>query len=1713
MRRYRHLHEVYPRPYNNGHEGGHEVDLVHGYQRERHQWSGSAQSSWSSGGSEDDTGRRCDAAMAATAPTSRSTLKISRGAENPREATGVALSPHVSCSPISFYSAHPSALTSGAAEITTATVSTPSPPKAFYDGPSLRDSIPALLARLASAATPSPSRAPTSARSFELAAKEDTCTKDAASLLAQPIVVPWWSGFRHSDLLGGAVSTAGHVRTTKNAASNNSSRWSSEEILPGTARPGRTQAGRYKVRQPNEKNKAHQCVIASAEVQSAASDAPPSAAAVVSANTQQRHVGTRPTRYVVMQRPAAAHILSHAAEVSAQIGATTPIPESAERRAAELTPRYRSAASSNSSAGRTCDVSSVSVESNNTSSSLHASRRPRTSSWRRKPNCFNSAVEVVPETKPGVDREAVGVSATPDSFVKAGKESPRTVSGQPLQPQGVLSSSMSSTSSVRQQQTSPSRMRGLFAFALSNRSGRRRSGNGGAGVEYSSLNTSRVGAKTFPECVEGVPSHVTNLRPLEQRRSRTIASPCLLQQPMKGVLTPSRGILHPDACVVSVDPSAAAVQQAGDPLVLRHTIDYLLSKARRLEQENQRLWWQTHSWNPHRSIEPHESHSVASPLAHRGGCKPSSPATTVASIPAVVPSPRVTSAQTQRPPEPLPRVFVKRQTRLSQAAGCSVSSTSTSSVSQVTPRRSSGGGKRAEAEEHGSATLAPHLCTATVSPPSAAADTPITGRTQWTQTAATSAAPHTEVGAQGRPATRDAATDTTEHRSPLHYELVNTEEAAGASTEGLQHVSFSSHADVSAQTELATPPAAALLRTLDTCHRALHYRLQGTEGGDSRGIAAATPTASTVHSNHNIDSERSVGAMSTHAKLLRSFPIQQQRRGLSSCSSHVHVTGTNHANESFVSHSRSPTYSKQVQTARICLPSLDEVGNVGGRRGDGDTLMTSTADGSASVLSTERTAVIELHTSTSYTQNTVRRLREYCKSLEATRQQLRRRLSRSLSNSRASAVVAPSCMQSLPSRSHSHSQLPLHSPCSTDLALSRPFFTSEYVDPEVDATLHDVEETTALETMIVLHEDGAGSITKRVLDSSNSCISGSTARSSSPQSQRPAATMTSSLPSQSQTAVAESVALWVHRCSRRHSGPRKLQYSLPHHQRDTQSTEILTEEPHAHQYSSSLRSDGTNSYSTPVVHLSRPTRSVSASSWNISSSHIHLADIAPLAPSLSSSPLKESLSVGRFVVPPTTPFSEGDTKQLPPPQQQQQQPHSRQIEVGTSVLIPLEGPTALGQRTEPQSGVTSSTARVSSKINSQRFVVKEVSKFVSPKKDEIHNQGKSSRSSANSEVLRLGKQSTSSVLADVAATPLWDPTRHSSRSASSVVLSTPTAASAAVAPRVGNPFVTPVTTSGIEAGVRGASIENAHRPHCIAASLDTVVASASLSPLTAPEPDSEEPPSPIVTQVQQHNCSPLHHLRLDAHLIRCDDGGNGDQNDLYNANLHVNGPTLPASRIPCDSEENNDDRSKRSTTKTFLDEERREASTVLSARTCLVAVQLPGMENDVVSPDGADSFHSREAAASPRSSAERAAGFLLPAQLKESLLLQSQHPTSKRLISPSPPREAASNGNAQNPRDGSTDLTATSTESTSPHAAMDSTSLRRCLALPQHRPPVASPRVIVMSKDKDSCSSARSSLSRSLHSLCSTFSDGDDDNGCYWDAENEDEALRYTEEL
>ncbi|KAG5468140.1 hypothetical protein LSCM1_02113 [Leishmania martiniquensis] len=1423
-------------------------------------------------------------------------------------------------------------------------------------------------------------------------------------------------------------------------------------ISQGSTHPERMQVSRSAVRQPNARAKTTERVTTRAKVQGAKKEA----TAVVE-NTQQRRLEWYPRRCVAMQRPAAVYTLPRASEASAQRDAATSIASAAAGGSVDVPTRYGAVAYAHGSAN---------AASSSTSSS-----------------CYDSAASAVAAgNHPEVDPEAPVAPITGRCLVEARREAPHIASGYPSPPLIASSSSISSTSDLDHQRILPSRMRDIFAFALSNKSH-----NSGAGVKGVALRASRNRARPPPVMAKGVSSHVASSHPLAQKPSRTIRSPFVWQQPVKGALASSSSFSCPSECVVAADPFAAAVQEAGDPLVLRHAIGYLLSKARRLERENQCLWWQAHSWDPHRALESRDCDPVASPPAYRRVRSAPSLAATATCTPTVVSSKILASKQARHLRGPPQRVFVKRQPSLSQENGRSASWTSTSSLSERSVHRGSIGEGGNAAAERNNASPDPRLRRVPVVSPSAAADTPSAQSTELTRTTATSAVPRAEVGVQCRQGPRNSAVDAIQHPSPVCDKLTSALEAAGAVAEALQPVFSSPHANASAQTEIVTPLAPALLRTPDRRRDALQHRSRGTESGNGRDVSAATPTVSTVRSRRSIDSDCSLGAVAAHATPLQWYSLleKQQRRRLGSCSSHVCTTGTSNEGTSLAPRGQFSTYSKQVQTARICSPSVDEVGGLGEGSGGDNALRGSFKDGISSVTSTERTAVIELHTSASYTRSTVRRLRKYCQSLEVMRQQLRRRLSRSITSSSIPSALEPPYVHMPSSRSCSHSQLPLALPVTAASNLSRPFFTSEYADPEVDATLHDVDETAAVETMIVLHEDGAGTITKRVLDGSHLCISSSAARSSSSQSQNLAAAAASSATSKYKAVVTDGAASRVHRNSPLRLHRPKPQQVLPHSPRDTQVPEDIGEDPRARWHSSSFRSSSC-CCSVPVVHLGKRMRSASGSFWGASNPQITPTSTVPLAPSLSNPLRGESPLVARFVVPHTTPFEEGDVKQLPPPQS-----HGRQTEVTKSASPYHEGQDAPEQVSGLQTGVASRT-RSSGRVISQRFAVREASQSTSSKELAITRGSRNSCSSATSEDLVPVKQTSSSTTAAATAAPPRDPTRHLSRTPNPVAFSIAVGVSAAAAPPVSGHFVTPVATSIGEADLRGAQSDTVRRPRPITTSPRTTAGNTTLSPLSVPEPSSEEALPPVASQGQQAIQSPVRHPHVATHAARHRHGGSDGRSNLSEDSLHLSEAGSLGLSPPQNLETNSGGRCKRSNTASFFEEERREASAVMSAGKDFVEGPPPVMENNMVSPDGADSFHSREAAVSSLSSAEKASGFLSPAQLEESSPLQLQRSSTQRLISPSPPRWAAASNTAQNRRYGSADVMVIPQESASQDAVIDLLSPRRPLALPRHRPPFSPPRGIVPPKGDDSSSSANSSL----HSLCSTLSDsadGDDD--------------------
>ncbi|KAK7197609.1 hypothetical protein NESM_000711500 [Novymonas esmeraldas] len=1471
--------------------------------------------------------------------------------------------PHLSCSPISITSVHRSrAVDTSSADASATAPPPPPPPPAFYDGPTLRNSIPALLARLTQAPVTSPPR--TLASASAASAEADARRQRATSVLVHPIVVPPCSGRRHTPPTAAEPRGAG-VQSTAVAAARLHTHFRREKPQETATTSSGTRAADQVARWQGE------------------------AAEHTSHTRRPAHVVSRPARYVVVQRPAAAHVVT---------------PESPER--GRSSQPYRSVAShtsSSSSNERVHEVRSISAASSRQDAGSRC-RAPRVKERRDQLN--NAAAPVATRSNSAATALDTVASSARERFadgseVAAGARCTRA----------ARSSTLSSHAGHG---TSPPRLGGLFEAVLSNRTGSYRT------------------RAASPPPLSAAGSHQRTLRHASD-------------------------VTSPSAPPPREWEGRVAVAEAGDPLVLRRTLDYLLAKAQRLELENQRLWRQTHSWDPHRALVPH---SVA-----------------VSSLNVATPHPR-------RPHTREPRVFVQRQLRSSQERSRSDSATLTSTTRQqdADPKRSGGGVGEAR------------------SPSSHAAreDVPIAETPRSTKTAARSSILRVDAVAQWSPPSSEAAID-----SPRAAEAVASAAAAP------QH----------AQAGVQTDSASLVREAAHERRRSSQHEMHSLELRDGRDATAATPLASTVRSRRSLDSQRSIGVGTAQARPSSLLPVPDQPppRSQSRCSADpLHGAGASVTYASSALPGRPPTHSKQVQTASIWSPPVDEATTTaavedGG--GGGDALMGSPTDGTASALSTERTAVIELHTSDAYTRHTVRRLRAYCSSLESTRQQLRRRLSASTLSSPRTSVAALSRVQSPSSRSNSHHHLhhpqrqqqQQPSPLQPTAAavLSRPFFTSEYADPEVDATMHDVGETAAVETMIVLHDDGAGTVTKRMVDSSPSRPSSSMARSSSPQwhQQRveaaaaAAAAASTTTAHRHYTAVADIAASSAHRNSPQHLPPQHL--------RNTHVTEVVTEEPLSRPFNMSLRSDGSGPYRVPVVQLGRPVRSASPHSWNVlgRAPAASSPEAVPLAPFLVEPPSGESPSLDRLSAPPTTPSDTGDAKRLsaaaapvlaapvrststsspPPPPPVRSSSH--RAETAVSVSVSLSGHTAAGTFAGQPPGIptTSTTTRASSSVYSQRFAVREASVSALPAEQRVRSLSKSSsRSSGGSDPAGAAAHSLAA---------LWNPAQRLPHSPS----------------RQGSPAAAPSVSSRV--GGAAASSPRLMPP------VDTS---------TLPDhPDTRPLPLSTAAAPEQHVLSPVRHPSLDSHDTV--HGGSGDRSGVKAGSGPASAAASPAPSAPRGRDRLDIVRIERSATAAFASDEaeqqqqqqqqQHDTTPSLAAQTRLTPMApLTAVEHDVVSPDGADSFHSSEAADSPRSSRSAEEVVQAPSSSSSPPLPLQQHIASRILVSPSPPRQAAAEEVVQ---DADTHRVGSSRSG----SVAASATPRRRLSQLQHRPPVAPARVIVMTKDADddgddgnvasSASHSSSVPSRSLHSFVSTpfSSDGDSDG----EAEDEDGQVRYSQ--
>ncbi|KPI86180.1 hypothetical protein ABL78_4769 [Leptomonas seymouri] len=753
-------------------------------------------------------------------------------------------------------------------------------------------------------------------------------------------------------------------------------------------------------------------------------------------------------------------------------------------------------------------------------------------------------------------------------------------------------------------------------------------------------------------------------------------------------LYPTSGKQRP---LVTREPFSEAVMEGGDPLVLRHTIDYLLAKARRLERENAELWEQTHSWNPQRSITPSEASAVVVDMPRRQPRAADTPRKTLHECASMeklrartVGGAASALQMEQEPPRRQQLHASVPRERCSKAVGrpdpsvaCASSPPSTPPSSSVSidsrtaksPPCAISGQEVREAVDDACATPRPTHHSLTVSSPCVAAD-PTATKTHSVTSACMAGAAMVQTQ-QLHPNDRELSSNSLSLPHDLEARVAQRVDAAVqhqrafhdagivmglAFRPPLQRSRRSSQATQSSTSQTASKSAFTPLTAAGATQSKPTLSPLGTptRRNAHRGEAAVCPDAaiapaslaSTVHSHHSVESRCTVGSMTLRMTPPRAAVPQtqhtndsphgssarhHQRRSLPSLNPEEHVAATAStagavvafatSSASGASFGRLPTYNKQVQTAGILSPVEAE--------SDFDTLFESNVDDMLTTASADRTSVIELHTSAAYNRSTVRRLRGYCDALETTRQQLRQRiatptsprsaswatsvagaaggihLSRAVASSSRSSSTHHTFPLPLARRGAVHERVGSSSVGSAATSalpsplLSRPFFQSGYTDPEVDATLYDEEEAPAIETVIVLQEDGLGTVTKRVVDGSSSRLSVSAGRSPS---------STVHQPSQQQVNATASSTASYSRVDRDDAYP--LSCVLPHFhgqlllsprsntRRSSQGGSVHSDACAGHEtynaFNSSLRSDGNGREVVPSVRLGVSLRSDSA---------------------------------------------------------------------------------------------------------------------------------------------------------------------------------------------------------------------------------------------------------------------------------------------------------------------------------------------------------------------------------------------------------------------------------------------------------------------------------------------------------------------------------------
>jgi hypothetical protein len=1789
-----------------------------------------------------------DVAYPATVRTSAHTLPRTRETTSSSSRTSSrdvlrhnVSSSHLECSPIPFYSEHSSSSVGVPSSTSSETVAakTASMPRGFYDAPSMQDSIPVLLQQLTK---PFPSSSTYQAHEAKGARQEQRrlhvkCNQRQPAVHsaspAQLLSTAVQEGRRSASATRKVPCSSVDTEKTTLASSN------PVRVSCRVTSDARVQVQRVATPQKGRGEK-HNLDKSGIEMTSDSRD-----------RSVQHKDDRGGMRYVVVQQPAAVHAGAYVPGSIARLPADPqsyktkrayPSSASVEAGVAEpsVAPSPRGSSTTRSRQSTRCDTPASEKMDPPVSDSESAVGGASSSA-------DGNAAETVTATSVGAVVPSVPHSsfpthgaAVPESHEQGGSSTARISQTDSVSRRGTDSSST---------HVSSTRMRNLFASLL-DKTKTLDSGSHVSAVSTpasTSLNDSR-GAAPRKQLTSAAPTaeHSSLSQPSNSlKHPHTIVSPLAVKPHLRTTVAggvESRGaslaVSKPSAALFSSSAAAAlapfadAVMEGGDPVVLRHTIDYLLSKARRLEKENAHLWAQTHSWNPRRAIVPADvtldvsPRLLTVPRVAEAAAVPRQPVRQSASTgtlraPAVGAAAKSVAAATQATREASwhpPRIFVQRQ-RHTAASGRSDSPVAAASSPPPSPSTSSAastpvtfypdsvlvnGGEETHRDvchTH----LPAHQHSVTVSSPSAVADTTTTTHTR-SEIAATAA----DTGSAAATAPpqwqkmEDSSLILTPQQHPLerHHRDVQTMQRAEAA---VQHRCPSSDAATatnfptqtlpppprlsrsSQMTGQADPgpvsPTAALpsptagsaqvqslpsstLRT-PTQRSGMYGEMVVAASEIHEDGLATTPLASTVRSHRSMESRRSVASMTSHGKSMQASNLQAPPQQVSSGNSHPRTGGsspssalhphqsrkphteerdcttaaaasTSVSNASFASLGRPATYNKQVQTASILSPAEDE------SNGDA-TLIDSNLDGGVASMSTERTSIIELHTSAAYNRNTVRRLRAYCTSLETTRQQLRRRVATSPRSYSGSFVSAPASAiagggpRVLASSNRSSSQsafpLPLAQPSATfgkatgagaapalsPALLSRPFFQSEYADPEVDATLHDVEETPAVETMIVLQEDGSGTVTKRVVDGSPSRVSVSAGRSPSTTSQQlqqlqQGNTMASSFASYHALDMDEGAYL-----------PSSSSRVSPHSQRQPS---FLTranyrhgsQRAYAHSlFNISLRSDGNGGdAAVPNVCLGRSPRSESVILCPASERReTRLPDVAHFAQaSIVSVPGDRVVRSKRFAIPsPTVPHAKDEW--LSPQEQQRRQqltsaaplqsavsqhplPHTAEHRAATgmgSTSVTVE--TGLPLAPDPQGATT----RASS-TSSQRFAVPDDNATCAEAREArscsafADDDDGATSASVSAKPLSTTPPPSSVTPPAAAAAAVWNP---------KATAASPAASKASEQARWRDLSEKPVVITGVQSNLAdGAETPLLAKPllppppAVSSAAITTTATGSASSSLTYPEHDVDitTPKELIATSAAPSHDSAC----LSKFITRVSDGDALRLSRSRESNHNDPGSPLPLS--PAGGQNTNTVivssssgicMGKRSTTAEFLEEADGKGSPhqLVHARG-VAASPLPypphAVDSDANEDDGdcADSFSGSEVDVADEL-------LLTPEPLLIDRDTQSSdadraHDTQtahrrERLISPSPPQESSgcspvhgggSSGDVDVHEEGEMAENATLSES-----EMSSRWRRRALP-PMQLPPIAPPRVTQIDEE----GSLSTSLSRSLHSFSSSSS-------------------------